>query len=133
MADKTINNLQLVNKQQQQIIGELKPKADYTDRILNSKGTIPVSIIAKDYGMSAVKFNKLLHRLKVQYKQGDIWLLYEKHQAKGYTQSSSFDYEDSNGLPQTRIQTQWTQKGRLFLYELLKDNDILPMIERKAA
>lgn len=130
-ADKMINNLQLENKQKDQLIGELKPKADYTDRILKSRGTVTVSAISKDYGMSAVSFNKLLHKLKVQYKQGDIWLLYKEHQAKGYTHSKTFDYIDNDGMPQTRMQTQWTQKGRLFLYELLKSNNILPMIERQ--
>lgn len=131
IADMTIKSLQLENKQKEQIIGELKPKADYTDRILRSKGTVTITSIAKDYGMTGTAFNKLLHELKVQYKQGDIWLLYKEHQAKGYTHSKSFDYKDSQGLPQVRMNTEWTQKGRLFLYELLKDNGILPMIERE--
>jgi len=121
------------NKQQEQIIGELKPKADYTDRILQSKGTVTITAIAKDYGMSGSAFNKLLHRLKIQYKQGDIWLLYSTHQAKGYTHSKSFDYNDSNGNPQTRMSTEWTQKGRLFLYQKLRNNGVLPMIEQDEA
>ena len=122
--------LQIDNKIKSQQIAELKPKADYTDRILQSKGTVIVSAIAKDYGMSGTAFNKLLKSLKVQYRQGEIWLLYTKYQNKGYTHSHTFDYIDKEGLPQTRMQTQWTQKGRLFLYELLKKNGVLPMIER---
>ena len=117
---------------QTKVIAELKPKADYTDRILQCKGTVKVSAISKDYGMSAVEFNKMLHDFKIQYKQGDIWLLYEKYQSCGYTHSKTFDYEDKSGMPQARIQTQWTQQGRLFLYEFLKYHGILPLIERSA-
>ena len=113
-----------------QLIGELKPKADYTDRILSSKGTVPTTAIAKDYGMSAKTMNKLLHDLKVQYKIGKQWFLYAKYQDKSYTHSKTFDFVHTDGRPDTNMQTEWTQKGRLFLYELLKKNGILPTIER---
>lgn len=113
-----------------QAIGELKPKADYTDRILSSKGTVTTTAIAKDYGMSATGFNKLLHELHVIYKIGKQWFLYAKYQAKGYTHSKTFDFIHSDGKPDCNMQTEWTQKGRLFLYEFLKSHDILPMIER---
>lgn len=113
-----------------QVIGELKPKADYTDRILSSKGTVTTTAIAKDYGMSATGFNKLLHELHVIYKIGKQWFLYAKYQAKGYTHSKTFDFVHTDGKPDCNMQTEWTQKGRLFLYEFLKGHDILPMIER---
>lgn len=113
-----------------QVIGELKPKADYTDRILSSKGTVTTTAIAKDYGMSAAGFNKLLHELHVIYKIGKQWFLYAKYQAKGYTHSKTFDFVHTDGKPDCNMQTEWTQKGRLFLYEFLKSHDILPMIER---
>lgn len=113
-----------------QAIGELKPKADYTDRILSSKGTVTTTAIAKDYGMSATGFNKLLHELHVIYKIGKQWFLYAKYQAKGYTHSKTFDFVHTDGKPDCNMQTEWTQKGRLFLYEFLKGHDILPMIER---
>ena len=113
-----------------QLIGELKPKADYTDHILSSKGTITTTAIAKDYGMSATGFNKLLHELHVIYKIGSQWFLYAKYQAKGYTHSKTFDFKHSDGRPDCKMQTEWTQKGRLFLYQLLKKHGVLPMIER---
>ena len=113
-----------------QVIGELKPKADYTDRILSSKGTVTTTAIAKDYGMSATGFNKLLHELHVIYKIGKQWFLYAKYQAKGYTHSKTFDFVHTDGKPDCNMQTEWMQKGRLFLYEFLKSHDILPMIER---
>lgn len=114
-----------------QVIGELKPKADYTDRILSSKGTVTTTAIAKDYGMSATGFNKLLHELHVIYKIGKQWFLYAKYQAKGYTHSKTFDFKHSDGRPDCKMQTEWTQKGRLFLYQLLKKHGVLPMIERE--
>lgn len=113
-----------------QLIGELKPKADYTDRILSSKGTVPTTAIAKDYGMSAKALNQKLHELRVIYRMGSQWFLYAKYQAKGYTHSKTFDFKHSDGRPDCKMQTEWTQKGRLFLYQLLKKNGILPMIER---
>ncbi|AKQ06875.1 phage antirepressor [Erysipelothrix rhusiopathiae] len=113
-----------------QIIGELKPKADYTDKILKSKSLVTITQIAKDYGMSGQAMNKLLHENGVQYKQSDQWLLYKQHQGKGYTHSETILIEDAFNLEKTVMNTKWTQKGRLFLYELLKEKDILPVIER---
>lgn len=122
--------LELSNKVKDQQIAELRPKADYCDIILKSNGLSTINAIAKDYGMSGKAMNKKLHELGVQYKQGDIWLLYSKYQDKGYTQSQTIDITRTNGRPDVTMHTKWTQKGRLFLYELLKDNEILPLIER---
>lgn len=122
--------LHLENTMQKQQIGELQPKADYYDQILKSKKLITIGQIAKDYGMSSQAMNKLLHDLKVQYKQSGQWLLYAKHQAKGYTSSEPHEYKKTDGTTDFNLHTKWTQKGRIFLYELLKQNDILPMIER---
>lgn len=117
---------------QEQIIAELKPKADYTDRILQNKGLVTITQIAKDYGMSGYKMNRLLNGLGVQYKSGGgQWLLYAKHQAKGYTHSQTVDIVRSNGLLDVKMETKWTQKGRLFLYNTLKKSGYLPVIEQE--
>ncbi len=115
----------------EQRVNELQPKADYYDRILNNKGLVTVSTIAKNYGMSAVSFNKLLHELGIQFNQSGTWLLYSKFQDKGYTHIEPFDYEDKNGNQQVKTRMKWTQKGHIFLYETLKKNNYLPMIERQ--
>ena len=115
----------------EQRVNELLPKADYYDRILNNKGLVTVSTIAKNYGMSAVSFNKLLHELGIQFNQSGTWLLYSKFQDKGYTHIEPFDYEDKNGNQQVKTRMKWTQKGHIFLYETLKKNNYLPMIERE--
>ncbi len=112
-----------------QLIGELKPKADYTDRILQNPGLVNINQIAKDYGMSARTMNKLLSERGVQYKQGKQWLLYKKYQSKGYTSSETIDITRIDGSPDIVMRTKWTQKGRLFIYELLKKDGIRPVIE----
>lgn len=113
-----------------QIIGELKPKADYTDRILNSKSLVTITQIAKDYGMSGAAMNAKLHEMGVIYKLGGQWLLYSKYQAKGYTHSETVDITHSDGRADVVMNTKWTQKGRLFLYQHLKKHGILPVIEQ---
>ena len=122
--------LELECRMKDQQLGELKPKADYCDLILQSKALINISQIAKDYGMSGKAMNKLLRDLGVQYKQSNQWLLYSKYQNSGYTHSKTIDITRSNGLSDVRMHTEWTQKGRLFLYELLKRNGVIPVIER---
>lgn len=113
-----------------QVIGELKPKADYTDRILKNPGLVTITQIAKDYGMSAIEMNKKLHELGVQYKQSDQWMLYSRYHAMGYTHSETVDIVRADGRSDIKMNTKWTQKGRLFLYNLLKQNGELPLIER---
>ena len=115
---------------QEKQISELKPKADYVDRILRSKSLLKISAIAKDYGMSGQAMNELLHELKIQYKSGTQWLLYAKYQASGYTHSETITFKRSDGRTDVNLITKWTQKGRLFLYETLKNNDVIPTIER---
>nr|DAF17197.1 MAG TPA: repressor domain protein [Caudoviricetes sp.] len=114
--------------QKNQIIQELQPKATYYDLVLQNKSLVAISVIAKDYGMSAKKMNKILHELKIQFKQGETWLLYQKYAGKGYTQSKTHTID----ADYSKMHTYWTQKGRLFLYDLLKNKKgILPLIEQK--
>jgi antA/antB antirepressor domain protein len=133
IAEKELSNLRLENKVQEQQIAELKPKASYYDLVLQCKDLLRMTEIAKDYGMSARGMNKLLHDLEVQYRQSGIWFLYSKYQDKGYTQTKTQNYSKPDGTQGVTTHTYWTQKGRLFLYELLKDNGMLPMIEIEAA
>ena len=125
-----IKALEVTNKQQEQLIGELKPKADYTDTILQSKALVNINQIAKDYGMSGREMNKILAEKNVQYKQGNQWLLYRKYHDKGYTSSETVNITRTDGTPDVIMRTKWTQKGRLFIYELLRKNNILPVIEK---
>lgn len=138
MADQTISSLKDRCKflggqvvEQQKVIEQLEPKASYYDLILQCKDLIATTVIAKDYGMSAKKFNSMLHDMGIQYKQGDIWVLYSKYQGQGYLKAKTHNYADGNGVQHSKEHAYWTQKGRLFLYDLLKQEGILPLIERE--
>lgn len=129
IANSRVLKLESINAIQEQQIAELKPKADYTDRILQNPGLVNINQIAKDYGMSARMMNKILSDMGVQYKQGKQWLLYKKYQSKGYTSSETINITRNDGSPDVVMRTKWTQKGRLFIYELLKKDDIRPLVE----
>lgn len=116
---------------QKQQIAEMKPKASYYDLVLACPDLITVSTIAKDYGRSARWLNQELHKLGIEYRQGNIWLLYQDYADKGYTQTKTFLHEDHNGQQHSTVHTYWTQKGRLFIYETLKNNGYLPLIEKQ--
>jgi anti-repressor protein len=118
---------------QKQQIAEMKPKASYYDIVLNCKDLISTSTVAKDYGKSAIWMNRYLHEKGVQFKQGEIWLLYQKYAEKGYTSTKTHSYSANDGTIHTKPHTYWTQKGRLFVYELLKADGILPTMEQESS
>lgn len=138
MADETISSLKDRCKflggqvtDQQKVIEQLEPKASYYDLILQCKDLIATTVIAKDYGMSAMKFNALLHSMGIQFKQGDVWVLYSMYQGNGYLKTKTHNYTDSEGIQHSKEHSYWTQKGRLFLYDLLKRNSVLPVMEKE--
>ena len=114
----------------EQQIAEYEPKISYLDTILSSKDTVTITQIAADYGMSARALNKELHELGVQRKVGNQWILYKKHMSQGYTKSHTNEIPQSDGGFKVVMNTKWTQKGRLFIYELLKSEGVLPTMER---
>lgn len=115
--------------EQQKVIEELQPKASYYDMILQCKDLIATTVIAKDYGMSAKKFNVMLHDMGIQFKQGDTWVLYAKYQGNGYLKAKTCNYADTEGVQHSREHSYWTQKGRLFLYDFLKQQGVLPVVD----
>ena len=120
------------NLQQAQLLLEARPKVTYYDMVLQSDSLLTTTEIAKDYGLTARKLNKLLHELGVQFKQSGRWFLYAAHAEAGYAQSKTFVYDEETGKTNTHLY--WTQKGRLFIYDLLKhERGLLPLIEREVA
>ena len=134
MSDEDILSraLQIANariEERNKQIKELKPKAEYTDMVLQSNNTFTITQIANDYGMSAQEFNKLLNKFEIQYKQSGQWLLYKPYKDKGYACSETTIISKGVGRVRTTMHTKWTQKGRKFIYDLLKCKGIVPTIE----
>lgn len=131
-AERTKNKeLEVQNSKLQSELDEMKPKADYVDVMLANKGLISTTAIAKNYGESAKKFNLRLKDLGIIFKQGKVWLPYAKYHTKGYVHIEPHPITHKNGTPDVSLHTKWTVKGHFFLYEILKDNGILPLIERE--
>lgn len=131
IAQKTIKERDKALTTASNKIQELKPKADYCDMILQCKTLMNVTQIAQDYGMSATAFNKLLERLGIQYKDKRTgqWILYAKYKKLAWVGSTSANITHSDGTPDVAVHTKWTQKGRLGLYNLLKEQGYIPVME----
>lgn len=125
-----IKQLESENAEQKTLIQQMQKGNDYLNVILQSKGTLAITQIAADYGMSAVKFNKKLNEMRIQHKVNGQWILYSNLMGKGYVHSRTISFTHSDGRPDTRLCSEWTQRGRMFLYDALKEIGILPLIER---
>lgn len=119
-------NTELGNK-----IIEMLPKVSYYDQILQSDATMTITQIAQDYGMSAIKLNLLLSDVRIQHKVRGQWILYGQFLHGGYVHSRAIDIIRSDGRHDVKYNTEWTTKGRIFLYEALKAKGILPLIEQE--
>ena len=124
---KTEREGRLIAEQQ---VAEDRPKVTYYDKILANPSLVTITVIAKDYGMSGREMNTKLHELGIQYKQGKTWLLYSKYQHNGWTQSNTTMVKRKDGTEKAVLNTKWTQKGRLGLYEVLNKHNIYPLIEQ---
>ena len=130
MAKAVLIAQRTIEQQTKQIV-EMKPKVDYYDLILNCKDLVSVTQIAKDFGKSAMWLNKFLHEKGVQFRKNSIWYPYQKYADEGYMASKSTAITYINGEPNATYHTYWTQKGRRFIYDLLKSDGISANIERK--
>ena len=119
-------NMELGNK-----ITDMLPKVSYYDKILQSNATMTITQIAQDYGMSAIKMNKELESMRIQHKMRGQWILFAQFLKGGYVHSRAVDIVRSDGSHDVKYNTEWTTKGRIFLYESLKAKGILPLIEQE--
>ena len=127
---KNLQQEQNMRREAELRVRRLQPLADYTALILACPETVSVSQVAQDYGMSAVAFNRILNRAGIQYSVGGQWVLYAAYKDRGLVQSYTFNYRHNDGTDGCRMYTRWTQRGRLFLYDILKKMGIIPMIEK---
>ena len=144
IAHKTIERKQIENRELKkenvrleneniQLIAEnheLKNDRNYLDLIMRSRALLTISQIAQDYGMSGKALNKKLADMGIQYSINGQWILYAKYKDCGYVSSRSIDITRADGRPDVVLHTEWTQAGRKFLYEELKKQGIIPMLER---
>lgn len=135
LADSEEQRLSLAaeNERQRQAIADFAPVRQYPDTILESPGTMATSQIAADYGMSAKKLNKILHEAGIQHSVNGQWILYTKLMGKGYTKSKTIYFTRSNGQTDSKMQTQWTQKGRLMIHEMLTSRGYTAVMDRPSA
>lgn len=122
-------DLEEKNQLLEQQIAEYEPKISYLDTILSSTDTVATSQIAADYGMSAIALNKLLNELGVQHKVSGQWILYRKHMNQGYTKSHTSEIPKADGGTKVVMNTKWTQKGRVFIYNLLIAEGYYPQMD----
>ena len=132
-AELERDSLRVENEQQRQAIAEFKPMRQYLDTILSSEGTMATTQIAADYDISAKQLNKILHEEGLQRNVNGQWILYREHMGKGYTKSETIAITRSDGRPDTKMYTKWTQKGRVLIHNILTRRGILPVMDRKAS
>lgn len=135
IAEQTISSLTDRNKELETTVIEMdkaildmSPKVDYVDRILSSTDCMTVTQIAQDYGFSAKTFNKILHQAGIQHNVGGQWILYAVHQGQGYVRTKTTEFQKGNGTVGTKPLTVWSQKGRMFIYQKLKEIGIEPKV-----
>lgn len=123
--------LRAENETQRQLIADYTPRMEYLDSILSSVGTLTTSQIAADYGMSAIRLNQILHDEGIQHCVNGQWILYRRHMGKGYTKSETIHFLRSSGMPDTKLNTRFTQKGRLLIHEILTKRGIQAAMDKE--
>lgn len=129
-SKQRISKLETENRALALQLEETNKKASYLDVILGTPDAIATTQIGADYGYTAREFNKLLNRVGIQHKVNGQWILYKVYMGKGYVTTKVFTFKDHKGNDRSKSSTYWTQKGRKLIYDVLKENDILPLIER---
>lgn len=129
-SKQRISKLETENRALALQLEETNKKASYLDVILGTPDAMATTQIGADYGYTAREFNKLLHRVGIQHKVNGQWILYKAYMGKGYVTTKVFTFKDHKGNDRSKSSTYWTQKGRKLIYDVLKENDILPLIER---
>ena len=125
--------LEAENERQKQVIADCEPIRQYVDTILESCATLTITQIAADYDLSARALNRILNEEGVQHMVNGQWILYKKYMGMGYTKSKTIQFTRSDGTPDTKMSTQWTQKGRLFLHNILTARGIVAVMDRGLA
>lgn len=116
LAQKAIQRLKEQNTQ-------LTERNDYLSKIFQSKDLYTATDIAQKYGMSTIKFNKLLNDLGIQYKRNGQWLLYADKANLGLADVKIYVIGTEDN-PRLTKSLQWTAKGLEYIFNLLNEKDI---------
>jgi prophage antirepressor-like protein len=132
LADAEEQKMKLLaeNQRQAQAIADFEPIRQYVDEILESPSAMATSQVAADYNLSAKALNKILFDAGIQHSVNGQWILYKRHMGKGYTRSRTIPIVRSDGSRDAKILTQWTQKGRLLIHEILTARGITAVMDR---
>ena len=135
LADKAeqVLALEAENERQKQVIEDFEPIRQYVDTILESQATLATTQVAADYDLSARKLNSILNEEGIQHRVNGQWILYKKYMGMGYTKSKTIRFVRTDGSYDTKMSTQWTQKGRLLIHQLLTARGIAAVMDRKLA
>ncbi len=133
LADAEEQKLKLLaeNQRQAQAIADFEPIRQYVDEILESQSAMATSQVAADYDLSAKALNKILYEAGIQRNVNGQWILYKRYMGKGYTKSKTIQFIRSDGRYDSTLQTQWTQKGRMLIHEVLTSRGIQAVMDRK--
>lgn len=132
LADAEEQKMKLLaeNQRQAQAIADFEPIRQYVDVILESPSALATSQIAADYDLSARALNRILFEAGIQHNVNGQWILYKRHMGRGLTKSKTIPIVRSDGSHDARILTQWTQKGRLLIHEILTAKGIVAVMDR---
>jgi len=115
-------NLEQKEKQvelQEHVIRQSAPKVEYHDKVLQSTNSWTTTTIAKELGLTAIKLNKILCEMGVQFFRDKHWILYAKYASMDLTKTRTFTYTKDDGSTGTNIETVWTEKGRKFIHDMV--------------
>lgn len=135
LANRTIekknNKIKVLEKETLKLVDVIesqKPKLEYLDQILSCEDALLMTSIAFDYGLSAQALNKILAEERVQRNVRGQWILYSDYLGKGYTRTETKEF---GGKP--RVQTLWTQKGRMLVHEILTKRQVKAIMDLELA
>ena len=120
--DRHISVLEEKNAQNAIKLSRQAPKVRYFEEVLHSASTYTTTQIAKELGMSGKELNYRLKLLGVQFRQSGTWMLTARYHKEGYTRTHTHVWQNRNGETGTAMHTVWTERGRLFIHQLLNFN-----------
>ena len=116
---RALQIMQATLQRRDEQIAKLQPRADYADHVLDSVSCFTVTQIGKELNMTGHDLNILLCQKHIQYVQSGQYLLYADYARQGLAKNRTFEYHSPDGELKTRTYLVWTERGRIFIHQLL--------------